>query len=221
MSGVSTISRWIHLPTALGSDDRFRADEPLGAGTMQILGSNGELAARENECRTIWEHIGSADCWDGPAYNGDPIIAFDWATDGAGTFHQFCGVYRLLRYGSSGQWPRLQARCRLLVVGGNTAGILLMAFPAPQQPASTSAASYATTTSSTFVDVTTTVTLSDTDVGAFSVTPTPSTTSPIVAPAETGSVGVVAIYVGIYNTSGSSGAKATVSGITVSVVPPA
>jgi hypothetical protein len=226
MSGITTIGRWIWLPTPGGGDDRLAADLPLGAGLMATLASNACHAARENGLRPLWEHPG-AEVFRGLYFGNDPGNgAFPWRGIGAvgaettppllltGLLAVHAGVYRVRRYGETRQWPtiRLQARCLSSSVAFNT-GIVVVAVAMGGDP-STGRAAFATTTSTTFVDLTADLELRDSDLFTGNISPDPDGD-------ESGSMPTVALYVGAWNDSdGVGGAKGNTSSLSLFMVEP-
>ena len=81
MTTITTAGIWIDLPASGGAADRFRADQPLGAGLVQIASSNAEFACRENNLRTLWEHPGFTDINGTLILFGSPssnVFEFPW-----------------------------------------------------------------------------------------------------------------------------------------------
>jgi len=213
-ANLTTIGRWLDLPAA-----RFQADKPLGSGLVQIVGSNAELAARENNLRTLWEHPGSSNIYADLPLGGVPF--FDWDTDAsAGRFTAFCGVHRVRPHGSSGLWPKLVLRARGLAPSTYTLGLILVALPAPGLP-SVSAGLYdtITTTATSLTDLTLSLSLDSSRVGQTPIRPRLGHGA-ITTVDEAGEAPSVALYLGAWCTSGGSGSKAELHEITLYLAPP-
>ena len=211
-----TIGQWIDLPTSGGAADRFRADQPGGAGLFRIAASNATLAARENGLRTLWEDYGSSNVYT----QTDPTAwtETDWSReDSAGWWVRCAGVHRVRLYGEQSQLPRIELRCRALAPSTYTTGVMLVAMPALAIP-SLSLGTYAsdTTTSTSLDDLAVTLTLTP---GALGLRPVSLTGAAGVE--EQGSVTEVALWVAAWCTSASSLAKGALYGVSVFLREPA
>ncbi len=210
MSGVVTIGRWIELPTSGGADDRFRADQPGGAGLFQIAASNATLACRENGLRHLWEDYGSADVYASVPAAGVP--AFDWgAEDSVGAWARFCGVHRVRLYGEQAAWPRLHLALRALAPVPYAIGVILAVSRGPAAPDMTPG-TYATVTTSSTSAVDLSATL---DLRRDLVTPRAVSCAGAAGVEEAGELLEVGVWVAAWCTSGSGAAKGAVYGPTV------
>ena len=220
MPSVTTVGKWIHLPTAGGADDRFRPDQPLGAGLMQVAASNAALGARENGARCLWEHPGAIDVLGGLDFGTDPAAAFPWdAYPSALTpLVLFAGVHRVRTWGETGRWPRVVLSCDLYSDGSSTAGVILVGRPTMGRPRPGELNAYATTTSATPSSVDLVLTLSDYTSASVVVAPVTGATTPVLPPVESGRHTEMAFYVGIWN--GAAG-KSNVGGLTLYLKEPA
>lgn len=216
MSDITTIGRWVRLPTALGADDRLRADQPLGAGTLQIIGSNATLACRENNLRTLWER-GPVDVWADLPISDFPE-SFNWSGLAAdGVLAQFAGIHRVRRHGETATFPGLRLTVRATAPSGEIVGVVLLVAPAHGDPAMV-AGHYATatTTSTSVVTLSLDIGLTPELVGALSVSP--ATFAGLVP--EAGEHPAFAAYVGAWCTSNSSMVKASLGAMTLYLMEP-
>lgn len=214
MSLITTAGTWIRLPTALGADDRARADQPGDAALFQILASNATLACRENELRTLWER-GPVEVWADCEFSDDERT-FHWAgLPSQGVMAHWAGLHRVRLYGEQQRPPRLVLAGRGAVSSGSyTLGLIVLAMPAFGDPDPRTATRAVVRTSSTsVVDLTATVDLTPEALGRRAIAP-PATGSPPEVD-ETGSLTEVSLYVGAWCTSNSSGAKAQIGALTV------
>jgi len=213
MSTITTAGTWIRLPTALGADDRARADQSGDAALFQIIASNATLATREGELRTLWER-GPVEVWADCTETDDERTLRWSGTEADGVLAQYVGTYRVRLYGETSQPPKLVLACRGAAPAAQTLGVIVMALPvfAAPDPGSPMTA-VARTTSTTAADLTATITLTPEALGMTTIAP-PATGSP-PAVDETGRVTSVDVFVGAWCTSGSGGAKASLGGMVV------
>ena len=215
MTTIDTAGIWIDLPTSGGVADRFRADQPLGAGLVQIASSNAEFACRENSLRTLWEHPGFTDVNGTLDLFGSPsssVFEFPWdAVPGSSAVGvAYAGAHRMRGYGSTGVLPKITISTRLKA-GGSTAGVVLVANgggrPQPSDP-------YVviSSTSTPYERKTGTLALTLGDVFSRSIAPVVEDTTPPGEPIEDGVDSIVHLWVGVWN---SSGAKTNTRGMTI------
>ena len=215
MTTITTAGIWIDLPTSGGVADRFRADQPLGAGLVQIASSNAELACRENNLRTLWEHPGFTDIAGTLNLFGSPsssVFEFPWdAVVGVSAVAvAYAGAHRMRGYGSTGVLPLITISARLKA-GGGSAGVVLVANgggrPQPSDP-------YAviTSISTPYERKTASLALTLGDVFSRSIAPLVEDTTPPGAPIESGVDTIVHLWVGVWN---ESGAKTSTRGMTI------
>ena len=204
------VAPWIDLPTSGGAADRLRADQPGGAGVLQIAASNATLAARENGMRTLWESYGSSSVYT----TTDPTAwtDTDWGReDSAGWYVRCAGVHRLRTYGEQSRLPRVELRCRALAPSTYTTGVLLLLAPRLDQPALTPGLyGTATTTSTSLTALRVTLTPELSVLGTRSCS-----LSGASGVEEQGQVTEVAVWVAAWCTSASSLAKGALYGVTV------
>lgn len=216
MATITTIGRWIHLPAAGGSDDRLRADQPGGSGTLQVAASNAELAARENGLRTVWEDPGSANVFRDLVVSGDPSTLDLHAEDADGAYVRLAGRHRVRFYGSTGQVPRLHLAARGFAPSAHTLGLLLALVPDEGETTlRTGLYGTATTTSTTLVDLAVTLDLTPEMLGRDTVACRGAS-----AVEESGTATWVSCLVAAWCTSGSGLAKGALYGLTLSVREP-
>lgn len=210
---TTTIGRWIDVST-----DRVAPDAPLGAGLVQIIGSNATLAARENNLRMLWEHPGSANIYaDLP---GGGVDFFDWDTEStSGRFTAYCGYHRIRRHGETLGWPQLELRGSALAPATFELGILLVAMPAPGQPDTRATYGVRRLTNTSLATFKLTVPLTSVGMGSMHVAPRAGTGT-LITLDEDGTVPAQAIYLGAWCTSGSGGGKAEMRGLTLYLVEP-
>ena len=215
MTTITTAGIWIDLPTSGGAADRFRADQPLGAGLVQIASSNAEFACRENNLRTLWEHPGFTDIDGTLSLFGSPsssVLEFPWdAVPGSSAVGvAYAGAHRMRGYGSTGVMPRITISARLKA-GGGTAGVVLVANaggrPQPSDP-------YVVigSTSPTYERKTGTLALTLGNVFSRSIAPLVEDTTPPGEPIENGVDSIVHLWVGVWNSNAS---KTSTRGMTI------
>ena len=216
MTTIDTAGIWIDLPASGGASDRFRVDQPLGAGLVQIASSNAEFACRENNLRTLWEHPGFTDVDGTLSLFGSPsatVEEFPWdmiQTAPSAVGVAYAGAHRMRGYGSTGDLPLITISARLKA-GGGTAGVVLVANgggrPQPGEP-------YVvlTSTSTPYERKTATLALTLGDVFSRSIAPLVEDTTPPGEPIESGVDTIVHLWVGVWN---GSGAKTSTRGMTI------
>ena len=219
-----TIGRWIHLPTAGGASDRFRAAQPLSAGAVQVACSNIEMGARENSLRTLWEHPGQDDIagtlgFGAGAGAGTRPDQFDWDADPddvTGSWVAVTGPHRIRPYGSTGLLPTVTLRGYASCGGTSTAGILLCARPRHGRPTASDLYGTASVTSTTLIPFGVTLAPLDAQLGRRLIAPQDerSVGAPVV---EQGTQTELVFYVGVY-TDGAG--KAAVRGLTLTLDAP-
>lgn len=212
---VTTIGRWIDLPTSGGAADPFALDLPDSSGLFQIAASNATHAARENNLRTLWEDFGSDTVFTDLFTSGD-VGTFQWDVEDAdGTYARFAGVHRVRLHGETRQLPRLHLSCRGFTPATYTTGVILLVLPAFGVPsARTGLYGTTTTTSTTVTDLSITLSLTPEALG---LDPLAFGDGALV---EAGAMTSCAVWVGAWNTSGSSGAKGALYGVTLSLREP-
>jgi hypothetical protein len=212
---IDTAGIWIDLPTSGGVADRFRADQPLGAGLVQIASSNADFACRENNLRTLWEHPGFTDIDGTLDLFGSPsatVLEFPWdAVPGSSAVGvAYAGAHRMRGYGSTGTLPPITISTRLKG-GGDIAGVVLVANrggrPQPRDP-------YVeiSSASPTYERKRGDLVLTLGDVFSRSIAPVVEDTTPPGEPIEDGVDSIVHLWVGVWN---SSGAKTSTRGMTI------
>lgn len=213
----TTIDRWIHLPASGGAADRFRPDQPLGAGLMQIASSNATLAARENGLGVLFEHPGAIDVQGGLDHGTDPE-AFPWDAYPSSTTPLviFAGVHRLRTWGETSRYPKVKLAGELIADGASTAGIILVGRPTMGRPSpGDRSANVTTTTSVTFsIEL---PTLYDFHVESRLVLPVTGNATPTQPPVEEGRHTEMAFYIGVWN---GTGGKTTIGSLTLYLAPP-
>lgn len=214
-TSIQALSRYIQLPTAGGADDRLRADQPLGAGTMQILASNAALLSRANSLRTLWEHPGEDNIAGTLGFGASAGITtrpdlFDWDADpysGTGVMVYFAGLHRIRQYGEMGLWPKVTLSARLAAGGASTAGLILCARPSMGRPQPDDLYGTASATGPTLASVSINLQVTAASVGSRVVAPLDETTVPSPPPHESGRETVMAFYIGVW-TNGAGKANA-------------
>lgn len=216
MTTITTAGIWIDLPTSGGVADRFRADQPLGAGLVQIASSNADFACRENNLRTLWEHPGFTDV-DGTldlfGYSTSSVLEFPWdivPTAPGAVGVAYAGAHRMRGYGSTGVLPRITISTRLKA-GGGTAGVVLVANGGGRPQARDRYVSIGST-SGTYERKRGDLVLTLGDVFSRSIAPVVEDTTPPGEPIEDGVDSIVHLWVGVWN---SSGAKTSTRGMTI------
>lgn len=208
-----TVALWKHLPVASG-DERLRADQPLGAGQLQQLVSNGTLAVRENSLRTLWNGIGG-EVWRDLGVPGD-VTTFPWDQDADGVLVIPALRCRVRRHGERDVWPVVVVKMRGRAPSGDELGLLVHVAPSVGYPnLLTGLHASATTSSTTLTTVEVQVQLEPDALGAYDVARD--------APSPTGERGTCAeavIYLGAWCTSGSSSTKGLVGNFSVYLAQP-
>lgn len=216
---LTTIERWLHLPTPGGSDDHLRADHAGSSGLFQILGSNATHLARENGLRVLWEDRGG-EFWedlDAGGGSNDPLYLRWEDLDADGVYVRFAGVHRVRLWGETAGLPRITLKCRAAAPSTYTVGVALVVTEPGASPISRTAGAYAVATTTSTSITTLTATLSTYPLAHLEgIGRDPSTR----AIEERGDHTVVALWVGAWCTSGSSGGKGSLSGPTVFLRPP-
>jgi hypothetical protein len=215
MTTIDTAGIWIDLPASGGAADRFRADQPLGAGLVQIASSNAEFACRENNLRTLWEHPGFTNVDGTLNLFGSPsaiVLEFPWdAVPGSSAVGvAYAGAHRMRGYGSTGTLPKITISTRLKG-GGSSAGVVLVANgggrPQPRDPYVQIASA-----SPTYERKRGDLMLTLSDVFSRSIAPLVEDTTPPGEPIEDGVDSIVHLWVGVWN---STGAKTSTRGMTI------
>ena len=225
MPSKDTIGRYIHLPAAGGPSDRFRADQPLSAGTVQIACSNIEMLARENSLRTLWNHQGAEDIsgtlgFGAGAGAGTRPDQFDWDADPDdvnGSWVAVTGPHRIRPYGSTGLLPTVTLSGYASCGGTSTAGVILCARPRHGRPTSSDPYVVKPITGSTLAPFDCELSLVDAPLGRRLIAPQDerSVGAPVV---EQGSQTELVFYIGVY--VDGTGGKAAVRGLTLYLTPP-
>lgn len=210
---VTTIGRWIELPTSGGAADRFALDQPGGAGLFQIAASNATLAARENGLRHLWEDYGSANVYAAlPLAGVAGVAAFDWgAEDSSGAWARFCGVHRVRLYGEQATLPRLHLALRALAPAPHTLGAVLALSRGPVAPDMTPG-TYGTVTTTATSPVDLSIAL---DLRRELLTARAVSLAGAAGVEEAGELTEVGVWVGAWCTSGSGAAKGALYGPTI------
>jgi len=195
--------------------DRFRADQPLGAGLVQIASSNADFACRENNLRTLWEHPGFTDVegtLDLFGYSTLSVLEFPWdSVPGSSAVGvAYAGAHRMRGYGSTGDLPLITISTRLKG-GGGTAGVVLVANSGGRPQARDRQVSIGST-SGTYERKRGTLVLTLGDVFSRSIAPVVEDTTPPGEPIEDGVDSIVHLWVGVWN---DSGAKTSTRGMTI------
>lgn len=209
---ITTIGRWIDLPTSGGGSDRLALDQPGGAGLLQIAASNACLAARENGLRPVWEDFGSSDVHANLLIANNPL-GFWWrGEDSDGVYARFAGTFRVRLFGETATAPRLHLAARALAPSGYETGIILAVSRGAAWPEMLSTLyGTATTSSTSLVDLSVTL-----PIGPELLTPEPtSLQSEGAAVTEAGLHTVLGVWVGAWCTSGDGASKGAVYGPTV------
>jgi hypothetical protein len=224
VSTITTAGRWIALPTAGGSDDRARKNQPADGALVQVLASNATLACRENGLRTLWER-GPCDVYlNTPSPSPDYPSAMPWnISDPSGYLIDYAGTHRVRAWGETQQAPRI-----VLSMQGSVSSALydlvvaLYVIPLAGYPDPTTPYAVARTNATSTVSFWATYTLTTEiiNAGARHEVPSPGT-SPPVPVTEMGPDAAVALYVGAYCTSNDITSKGEIGGMTIYLEEPA
>lgn len=209
---TTTAGRWIDLPTSGGADDRFRADEPGGAGLFQIAASNATLAARENGLRPLWEDFGSSEVTRDLFVAGDPS-SFEWGCeDSDGCYVRFAGTFRVRLFGEGSRVPRVRFSARVLAPSTYETGIILAVSRGAEPPTMAGGTYTSTTTTSTsLTPLVLELSLSADDLAAEVL----SLQGGGAAVDEAGQHTTLGVWIGSWCTSGSGVSKGALYGATL------
>lgn len=216
---ITTAETWLWLPTPGGGLDHLRANQPGSSGLFQILSSNATHLARENGLRVLWEDRGGEfweDLDDGGTGNDPTYLRWE-DLDADGVYARYAGTFRVRLWGETASLPRIELRARAAAPSTYTVGVALLVTTPGASPLSRTVGGYAvaTTTSTSITDLAVSLT-------AYPLTHLegvgrdPSTR----AVEERGDYTNVALWVGAWCTSGSSGSKGQLYGPTVFLRPP-
>lgn len=222
--------RYMSAPAFDSADAHFRADEPLGAGRVQLAAHNARLLARRNSVRPLAQHPGWRDFWQAAAV---PVLApptaltgpvpgdINWLLgpkSGGVTFSS--GPHYVWKYPDN-RWPTVRFTWLWKVDGGHTAGAVAVVAPEGVSVVSSAATPVpATTTSASWARETLDVQLSPALVRPALHEPVPGTSTD--PPTERVQLYEFRVYVGAYNSSNtdSSGHRADLVGLSIFLVPP-
>lgn len=205
---TTTIKRWLDIPAA-----RANSSGPLGAGLVQLIGSNATHAARQNNLRCLWEHPGSSNIYADVPPGG--LDYFDWDdVESDGRFTAYAGLHRVRLFGETTRWPRLELRFRGLAPSGYELGVILVAMPAPGLPTTRGQYATMTTSATSLTDCALTLALDGSGMGTQRVAPRAGT-GVLTTLDEVGAVPAVAVYLGAWCTSGGSQREAEMHGLTL------
>ena len=211
-----SINRWINLPSSV--DPALATNEPLGADVMQVAASSALWGAQVNNLRVLWSHYGANDISGNVAFDDSPA-SFPWDTDPAAAdpvFAAFAGVHRLRPLGAGNTLPNIRVSARMKAPGGNGAGLILVARPAPGgRPSARDAYAVVTTTATSLTTVSALLVPTFTALAARPIAPVTSSTYPPSQPVESGVDTAVALYVGAWKSGTPGAGKVTLAGITV------
>jgi hypothetical protein len=212
---IDTAGIWIDLPASGGVADRFRADQPLGAGLVQIASSNADFACRENNLRTLWEHPGFTDIDGTLSLFGSPsssVLEFPWdAVPGSAAVGvAYAGAHRMRGYGSTGVLPTITLSTRIKA-GGGIAGVVLVANGGGRPQARDPYVEIGST-SATYERKRADLVLTLGDVFSRSIAPLVEDTTPPGEPIEDGVDSIVHLWVGVWNSNAS---KTSTRGMTI------
>lgn len=219
MTTIRAAGAYIDRATSGHTYDPLGAQQPLGAGTVQVLASNATRLARENGLRHLWECAGTDDVRG--YLTGTTPDTFTWDDDpGAGGAVWYAGAHAVRLYGETSTWPKLRLAARLAAPSPHTAGIILCVRTGPGRPVYSDTYATATTSSTSMTDVAATV-----DLAAYMTVADPfadrvGSASPAVTVAEPGRESVVHVWVGVYRDGGAGAWKATVAGLSLYLLEP-
>lgn len=219
MSSIRAASLWVDRGTSGGARDVLAADQPLGAGTAQILASNATRAARENGLRALWQDAGTDDVRCYLAF--DAVDGFTWdlaPSDGGSVW--YAGQHRVRQYGEQSAMPRIRLAARIAAPSTYEAGIVLVVRADPGRPSGADQTASASTTSTTMTDLTATIALDAAVTRRDEFRPRIGSASPPVTSAEVGAESTVHVWVGAYRTGGAGAWKASVAGLSVYLLAP-
>lgn len=129
----TTLGRYLHPKALLPWTG---ADEPLGAGLVQVQASNATQLARQHALRTLLWHPGRVDVWAMASDLTDPET-YTWDAevgDDGGGFVLCTGAFLLRPYGETAQLPNVRWRFRWKAKAGFTLAALAVVTPGWQRP---------------------------------------------------------------------------------------
>lgn len=222
--------RVILCPPFDAADALFRADEPLGAGRVQLAAHNARLLARRNSVRPLVQHPGWRDFYQPatlpalapPTAASGPVPGdVQWNLGSKSGGMTFCsGPHFAWRY-PDGRWPLVRFSWQWMVEGGHTAAAVAVVVPDGVSVLDAGAEyRVALTTSASWAGVELDVPLS-----AARVRPTLHELVPgasIDPPTERVELLQFRVFLGAYNSSNNnaSGDLASLLGLSVFLVPP-
>lgn len=222
--------RYIATPAFDAADAHFRANEPLGAGRVQLAAHNARLVARRNSVRPLVQHPGWRDVWQPaavpalapPTTGTDPVVGdIQWALGPKSGGATFCSGPHFVWQYPDGRWPKVHFTWRWKVEGGNTLGAVVAVVPEGHSVLDRGAnADSLTTTSATWARAEKTLQLTRADVRSTLHEPVPgASTDP---PTDRIVLHEFRVYLGAYNSGNSdtSGQRAQLVGLSVFLVPP-
>lgn len=222
--------RFITVPAFDSADAHFKANEPLGAGRVQLAAHNARLVADRNTYRPLVQHPGWRDFYQPaavpalapPVSATGPLVGnFQWALGPKSGGVTFCSGPHYVWQTPRGAWPTVRFVWHWMVEGGNTAAAVVVVAPAGRSVLdSGNGVNQATTTSASWTRVTLDVQLSRGLVRPTLHEPVPGTSTD--PPTDRVALNELVLYAAAYNSSNSdtSGQRANLVGLSVFLVPP-
>lgn len=234
-----TLGRFIaRVPAGTASGSDLTHDlRALSSVYGHLVVSDLNHSASENPLRTLFTHrgfVGAKALYGAPYFDsGSPPTpeAIVWSNpidatgEMTGRASLRMGSHAIHRVGSTLQLPKVQLRCRVKAPSTYTVGLVLAVCrgrnTAPSNAIGPSAWSSTTVTSTSYVDTTLTVVLTDAHLGREHVEIAPGSTASGPAPmAESSDRDVVTLWFGAYCNSPSAAAVGSIAGITCFLTEP-
>lgn len=222
--------RYIITPAFDSADTHFRANEPLGAGRVQIAAHNARLVADRNTYRPLVQHPGWRDFWAQaavpalapPATGTGPVVGdIQWTLGPKSGGVTFCSGPHYAWPCPDGRWPKVRFTWLWQVDGGNTAAAMVAIAPEGRSVLDAGAVpDSAITTSASWARVTLDVPLSRSVVRPTLHEPVPGTSTD--PPTDRVQLFEFRVFLGAYNSGNAdvSGQRANLLGLSVFLVPP-
>jgi hypothetical protein len=226
---MSVLGKYIPHPPA-GSGSWGDAGEPLDAGRWTVLRQNAVFLAQQNASRHIASHEGFRDFWRrGPLWSPPRPLEFQhinrsftrktggaWLDFGAHWFHRVPLAESVT--GALAPFGVLTLRARWKVEGGHTVGAVLAVSPGNDgaESARTSDEAWERTTSSSWADLTLSLSLTENLLRDVLLTPAAGVNGE-TTDYQRGSVRMGRIWFGAYNSSNTntSGNRASIVNISL------
>lgn len=220
-------------PGAGGGSDQSESLRPLSSALGHLMVSDANHLAHENPLRTVFTHRGTVEtkALYAPAFDNyvgapDPeTINWEPPIDATGArtgrFSLRMGRVVVHKSADGLRWPKITCRFRMLAPATYTVGAVFVLNRSESAfPMNTSSSLSDYTTSTTYVDITLTIQITDEDVLTDTLTLAPGSASGPLPVVETVSVKYVLPWLGAYCSSNSSAACGALVGVSAFLIDP-